>query len=392
MPLRVMISSVRRGLAAERDALRPVITILNYTPIRFEDFTAQPVPSRAVCVDAVTGSDIYLLLLGQYYGERTLDTGLAPTAEEWTVARQLGKPIIVFRQVSTEPEPDQQTFIAEVESYSTGVFRDSFASTAELLEKLKPALEAAAALIQPLRPRQLDQPIEIAWRDDDRGWVGGGGTILETHLVPVGSGDRIRAGDLQGLSRRVARIARDTGLFEERDPLDVAIAEGQIEVRIDRRSSHEDRGIRIRTDQSVVVWRTLSSEMGATIYDEADIPKLIAGDLRTATQLGVISTEEAVIALGLNRIDMLARRTGPNSWEHPFFGRGNGGVRIEPAEAVRCRSRGSGDRRRAGDTPLAPTSWLGRVAPLPPAEQYSYGLDGTFDSSAGTSTRNYSIA
>lgn len=334
MPLRVMISSVRRGLAAERDALRPVITILNYTPVRFEDFTAQPVPSRAVCVDAVTGSDIYLLLLGQYYGERTTDTGLAPTAEEWTVARQLGKPIVVFRQSGVDPEPEQQDFITEVESYTTGVFRESFASTAELLEKLKPALEAAATLIQPLRPRQLDQPVEIAWREDDRGWMGGGGTILETHLVPVGSADPIRAGDLQELSRRVARLARDSGLFEEHEPLDVAVAEGQIAVRLDLRSSHEDRGIRTRIDRSVAVWRTLPSEMGGTIFDQNAIAALVASDIRTTEQLGVITADEMAIGIGINRIDMLARRSGPNSLEYPFFGRGDGAVRIEPTEAV----------------------------------------------------------
>jgi hypothetical protein len=334
MPLRVMVSSVRRGLADARDAVRPMITVLGFTPVRFEDLTAQTVPPRAVCVDAVTGSDIYLLLLGQHHGERTPDTGLAPTAEEWAVARQLGKPMVVFRQTGVEPEPEQREFIAEVESYTTGVFRDSFASTAELLEKLPEALRAAAASLQPLRPRQLERSITVAWREDDRGWMGGGGTVLETHLVPVGSSDRIRTGNLQELSRRVARVARDAGLFEEREPLDVAVMEAQIEVRLDRRSSHEDRGVRVRADRSVMVWHTLHSEMGGTIYDEAEIASLVADDIRTAAHLSVVTGEEVVIGIGLSRIDMLARRTGPNSWEHPFFGRGDGAVRIEPNEAI----------------------------------------------------------
>lgn len=325
---------MRRGLTGERDALRPVITILGYTPLRFEDLTAQPVPSRAVCVDAVTGCDIYLLLLGQHYGERMPDTGLAPTPEEWTVARSLGKPIVVFRQTGVQPEPDQQAFIDEVESYATGVFRDSFASTAELLEKLGPALQAAAASIQPLRPRQLERPVTIAWREDDRGWMGGGGTVLETHVVPVGSTDRIRAGELQELSRRVTRIARDAGHFEEREPLDVTVSEAQIEVRLDRQAGREDRGVRVRTDGSVMVWRTLPSEMGGTTYDEAAIAALVAGDIRTAAQLSVVTTDEVAIAIGLNRIDMLARRTGASSWEYPFFGRSGGAVLIEPNEAI----------------------------------------------------------
>lgn len=334
MPLRVMVSSVRHGLGDARDALRPVITILGHTPVRFEDFTAQPVPPRAVCIEAVTGSDIYLLLLGQYYGERMPDTGLAATAEEWRVARSLGKAMVVFKQTGIDPEPEQREFIAEVESYTTGVFRDTFGSTAELLEKLPEALRSASASLQPLRPRQLEQPIAVSWREDDRGWVGGGGTVLETHLVTVASAERIRAGDLRELSDRVARVARDSGLFEERDPLDVDVTEVHVEVRLDRRSNNEERGVRVRTDRSVMVWRTLRSGMGGTIYGETEFAALIAGDIRTAAQIGVTTTDEVAIGIGLSRIDMLARRTGPNSWEHPFFGRGNGAVRIEPNEVV----------------------------------------------------------
>lgn len=338
MPMRVMVSSVRHGLGDARDALRPVITILGYTPVRFEDFAAQPVPPRAVCVEAITGSDIYLLLLGQYYGERMSDTGLAPTAEEWTVARSLGKPIVVFKQAGIDPEPAQREFIAEVESYTTGVFRDTFGSTAELLEKLPEALRAASRSLQPLRPRQLEQPIAVAWREDDRGWMGGGGTVLETHLVPAASAERFRAGDLQELADRVARSARDSGLFEEREPLDVEVTEAHVEVRLDRRSSHEDRGVRVLTNRSVMVWRTMRSEMGATIYDEAEFAALIADDIRTMAQIGVIVTDEVAFGIGLSRIDMLARRTGPSSWEHPFFGRGNGPAHIEPNEAVSATS------------------------------------------------------
>jgi hypothetical protein len=328
-----MVSSVRRGLADVRDAVRPMITVLGHEPVRFEDFTAQPVPPRAACVEAVTTSDIYLLLLGEHYGERMPDTGRAPTAEEWAVARPLGKPIVVFKRTGIDPDSDQAAFIAEVESYRTGVFRDSFGSTAELLEKLPAAIEAAAASIQPLRPRQLEQPAPVVWRDDAR-YPTATGTVLETHLVPVGSVDRLRAGDLNELSRRVARVARDSALFDEREPLDVSVMESEVAVRLDRRSTHEERGVRVRTDHSVMVWRALPSEMGGTIYDEDEWAKLVTADLRTAAQLGVLGTEEVSIAIGLDRVDLLARRTSPTSWEHPFFGRSTGPVRIEADEAM----------------------------------------------------------
>lgn len=152
------------------------------------------------------------------------DTGLAPTAEEWTVARSLGKPIVVFKQAGMEPVPDQQTFIAEVESYATGVFRDTFSSTAELLEKLPAALEAAARALQPLTPRQLDQPITIVWRQDGSPSIGSG-VVLESHVLPVGPTARIRVSDLPDLARRLARTARDAGFFQESDALDMRVIE-----------------------------------------------------------------------------------------------------------------------------------------------------------------------
>ena len=124
MTLKVMISSVRRGgLGPVRDAIRPVLEILCYEPIRFEDLPGQPVPSRAVCVDMVKRSDLYLLLLGPEYGDEMAATGLAPTAEEWTIARNDGKPIVVFKQSGITPEPRHADFIRKVEAYRTGVSR-----------------------------------------------------------------------------------------------------------------------------------------------------------------------------------------------------------------------------------------------------------------------------
>lgn len=46
--LKVMVSSVRLGLADVRDAVRPLLVVLGYEPIRFEDLTPLPVPPRAV--------------------------------------------------------------------------------------------------------------------------------------------------------------------------------------------------------------------------------------------------------------------------------------------------------------------------------------------------------
>lgn len=42
--MRVFISSVRRGLEQERDAMRGLLLALGHEPLLFEDFSARSVP------------------------------------------------------------------------------------------------------------------------------------------------------------------------------------------------------------------------------------------------------------------------------------------------------------------------------------------------------------
>jgi hypothetical protein len=98
----VFISSVRRGLEAERDYLPALLRAGGHRPLSFEDFTAQPVSSRDACLAGVEQAEVYLLLLGQHYGEPMVDSGTAPTEEEFTVAKRRGIPILVFRKNGVE--------------------------------------------------------------------------------------------------------------------------------------------------------------------------------------------------------------------------------------------------------------------------------------------------
>src|SRR5688572_23183686 len=76
--MRVFISSVRRGLESERDALPGLLIATGFEPARFEDFGALPTPSREACVRGVQASDVYLLLLGPAYGDPLPETGQSP--------------------------------------------------------------------------------------------------------------------------------------------------------------------------------------------------------------------------------------------------------------------------------------------------------------------------
>jgi hypothetical protein len=178
MALKVMLSSVRRGLADVRDAVAPVLTILRYEVIRFETVVkTTPAPPRATCVEMVEHSDIYLLILGEEYGDPMPGTDLAPTEEEWTVARNLGRPIVVFKKDGISPGDRQAAFIAKVENYETGVWRHTFSDAGNLISQLENALAVAAEAIQPAGSSAIAAPVSVPWLEPTRGLYSGGGTV-----------------------------------------------------------------------------------------------------------------------------------------------------------------------------------------------------------------------
>jgi len=113
--MKVFISSVTAFLKEERNELPAFLKVADHEPLRFEDFTAQDRSSREACLAGVDAADVYLLLLGPKYGEPLPDSDRAPTAEEFTRARQRGIPILVFNKDVVEPdEPAQAEFKNEV--------------------------------------------------------------------------------------------------------------------------------------------------------------------------------------------------------------------------------------------------------------------------------------
>src|SRR6478672_1784892 len=120
--MKVFISSVRRGLEAERDSLPGLVMALGHEPRRFEDFGAQAMPSREACLRGVDDSDVYVLLLGPHYGHVFPETGQSATHDEWVAAVSKGIPRLVFRKRGVDFEPDQETFAKLVGDYGHGVF------------------------------------------------------------------------------------------------------------------------------------------------------------------------------------------------------------------------------------------------------------------------------
>ena len=313
----IFISSVRRGLASERDAVAAMITALGHKPSRFEDFTALPVPPRKACLDAVAGADAYLLLLGEHYGDRTPDTGVAPTEEEFNAAAARGLPVIVMRKAGVEMEAEQTAFARRVENYEAGRFRDTFASTTDLLPKVTAALKGLEVAPSQVTLEQLDQSPAVPWLGEtgrSLPGMGGHSTTLEVHLVPVG-GARLPASALEEGRLQLAAAGRRSGLFTDEQALTVGSDTAFVWVAAQGRAG-SPTGVRLSRSGAVSIWRLLRSDnLGAIISSEsltADIAELMrvgAALLRSQTPIAVTAGLDPVGMAVEGDAHELGRRT-----------------------------------------------------------------------------------
>jgi hypothetical protein len=334
--VRVFISSVRRGLEDERDALPGLIRAVGDEPRRFEDYTAQSVPSREACLRGVEDAEAYVLLLGEYYGDKMPDTGTSPTEEEWTVARRRGIPILAFRKREVAPDADQAVFIRRIEDYAIGVFRGAFSSTAELLTSVAAALRDVTTAPPSLVWRPLTHAVAVQWQAFGRS-VQSYAAVLELHVIPT-SGSPLRATTLAALPTRLGRVGRDHGLFGEDRGLDLVHSEAgaTATTRADRQAPMA--GLRVGTTGAVTIWSQLPSDALGVLLDAIDLDERIATGLRIGEEL-MPSFGDATFAVGLFGLGLvgegaiadLGHRTTATMAGFPS---GAESVQVEPRDAV----------------------------------------------------------
>jgi hypothetical protein len=351
--MKVFISSVRRGLEEERDALPGLIQASGHQPKRFEDYTAMSVPSRQACLDGVEDADAYLLLLGEHYGDPLPDTDKAPTEEEFTVARRRGIPIIVFRKQGVNPAAEQQEFIARVEEYATGKFRRAFSTTPELLAGVIAAIKELETAPPALKWTPLAEIPSVSWvvePERTRGYVSGLGTILELHVIPAHGGGRLTVGELDNVARSLAALGRDMGHFAVGAALDIMNTGEIATVQIPGQPIGE-RGIRVSRDSTTAVWRQLERDGLGSIVDQADIQTKIEELLRIAAQTG-LPTGDVSFGVSLGPVDFtqegsisdLGRRSSATIGMSS-----NDAARVHPEDAVPSGSLVQGASEIAGE-------------------------------------------
>lgn len=340
--LKVFISSVRKGLERERDALPALIQALGHEPRRFEDYSARPIPSRQACLDGVGEADVYVLLLGPHYGDPLPDTGNAPTEEEFTVAQSRGIPTLIFRKTGIDLDPEQQRFVAELEAYATGFFRSSFMTTDELLTAVVEALKEQETKAPALAWTPLSQQVLVPWvvDDVDPRQFSIRPALVEVHLLPLNI-EPLAASVINPLASTLASRARDFGLVSQGQALDIG-SDHLAAWAIAGAPVHADTGIRLSRGRVVSLWRPLPRDFLGAIVDPDDLTVTISIFLRLASAVSVLKAAQPVtFGAALAHVGMaavgcaadLGRRKGV-SLGMRFGSSESELVRLEPAASV----------------------------------------------------------
>jgi hypothetical protein len=350
--MQVFISSVRRGLEEERDALPGLITALGHTPLAFEDFTTQSMPSRQACVDGVKAADAYVLLIGPHYGHRFEDTGQSPTHDEWVTAQQAGIPRLVFLKDGVEMDDDQREFYRSISNYTSGVFYNSFTSTADLLTKVAAAIRELEKAPRPLTWSPLTGPVTQGWRRDfdpqaNSRYASSLQAQLEVHVLGQPAQPR-SARQMGELAPVLAARVRSAGFVDDAQPVQVNQSEdGSLLIAIPA-APRSDRaglqrvyptgvtGLRVAADGQVSIWASLPADTMGSVVDPDDLSIQLADLLRMVGSLNLIDRETVAIAVGIDNISMLSagRVTELPRSQATFLSTSHEPVHLPPDELV----------------------------------------------------------
>lgn len=349
--MKVFISSVRRGLEAERDYLPDLIRALGHEPLRFEDFGAQDLTSRGACLGGLQEADVYLLLLGPTYGGEMDDSGLSATEEEFNTATGRGLPIYVFKKRNITPDKAQEGFLSRVGNYQEGRFWTEFADNAELGVAVAKALQGHRPPAPPFAQQSLSRAVQVPWRSEQtalpqpRDHI----AVVEVHVVPIEQTTLRPVAALGDLANRLATDARQQGFFGQGDALDInADTNSAWAVRND--PSHRNgwnetttdpyAGVYTRRDGALSAFQALPRDMLGSLVNEADLVQRLTILLRHLTPY-LPEAANVTVAAAIDPADSVVEGDphgiGNRNSGRMGFGRGTA-LRADPVDQIATTS------------------------------------------------------
>ncbi|QBX55441.1 DUF4062 domain-containing protein [Nocardioides seonyuensis] len=349
--MKVFISSVRRGLEAERDYLPDLVRALGHQPLRFEDFGAQDLTSRGACLGGVQEADVYLLLLGPTYGGEMDDSRLSATEEEFNTAAGRGLPIYVFKKRDITPDSAQEAFLSRVGNYQEGRFWTEFADNAELGVAVTKALQGHREPAPPFAQQSLSRAVEVPWRREQatlpqpRDHI----AVLEVHVVPIEQTILRPVATLGDLATRLATDARQQGFFGHGDALDInADTDNAWAIRNDpnhrsgwnEASTDPFAGVYTRRDGTLSAFQALPRDMLGSLVNEADLIQRLTVLLRHLTPY-LPEAASITTAAAIDPADTVVvgdpQTVGNRNSGHMGFGR-DSALRAGPADQIATTS------------------------------------------------------
>lgn len=215
----VFVSSVVRGLEEVREEAARAIERVGMHPVRSERLTADAEAPRRALLDEVARCDIYLLLLGQRYGETEPGTQ-SPTEDEYNEAVRTNRPILVLVQ-EADLESAQREFLVRIRgTWGEGVLYGHFQGIADVGTAVAAALARHQAGIIEDAPAAQGRALELARGDERRGTTSSGVAariayvpLRQTTLLDPVALERAALGEeLAGDMRTAALIPQRIGI------------------------------------------------------------------------------------------------------------------------------------------------------------------------------------
>jgi tetratricopeptide (TPR) repeat protein len=139
----IFVSSRIGECRTERGIARDAIKSLNHVPILFEDLGAHPYPARETYEPRLRTSQIFVGIYRDGYGEIGPGMTISGLEDEFSIAREVGLPQLVYaRRDAASREPRLTTLIEQAKKELTVCFYDD---PAELRERLRDDITAVVA-------------------------------------------------------------------------------------------------------------------------------------------------------------------------------------------------------------------------------------------------------
>jgi hypothetical protein len=316
----VFISSLMVGLEEIRQAAREAVQSVGMLPIMAELSGASSASAQRALLDDVARADIYLLILGERYGNPGA-SGLSPTDEEFEEAQRRRKPILVMRQ-DVAMEPRQRKLLERAGGrWEEGQKWDAFTDERDIGLKIVRALTRLQQMgnARELAPQAQQRAHALAHGEQQVGYRGYGSRarVALVPLVDVPLLDEV-ALEVQGLPDRLAELARSSRVV----PQSLGIEQNVSHAGITLSAASNRRGdtgvtIEVGTDGAILVEGSVAGDdpnFGSSRVDPERLQTLV-----TATTDYAVAVWHEVDAR--NNVQQVAAAIGIPDANGKVFGR-----------------------------------------------------------------------